>query len=81
VLLHGILWLVSGGSIIRLSPRAALVFAGFAAWIGYIDAKRRSELLFMGNLGIHAATIPVIWFSVVVVMEILLSRTLVSAAR
>jgi hypothetical protein len=56
------------------------VFAGFAAWIGYIDAKRRNELLFMGNLGIHAATIPVIWFLVVVAMEILLS-SLVAAYR
>jgi hypothetical protein len=81
ILLHGILWTVSGGDIIQLSARAALLFAGFTAWLGYIDAKRRNELLFFCNLGIHPASIPVVWFLVVVVLESLLSWTMMTVAR
>jgi hypothetical protein len=81
ILLHGILWTVSGGGVIRLSSRAALLFAGFTAWLGYIDAKRRNELLFFGNLGIHPASIPAVWFLVVVVLESLLSWTMIAVAR
>ena|GEM_PF-7006777 len=81
VLLHGIIWIVSGGGVIQLSSRAALLFAGFSAWLGYIDAKRRHELLFFGNLGIHAASIPAVWFLVVVTLESLLSWTMTSLAQ
>jgi hypothetical protein len=81
LLLHGILWILSGGEITRLSLRAAFVFAGFTAWLGYIDAKRRNELLFFGNLGIHRAGIPAVWFLVSVVLESLLSWTVRTVAR
>ncbi|HMG70302.1 MAG TPA: hypothetical protein VK544_04255 [Gemmatimonadaceae bacterium] len=81
VLQHGILWLVSGGVITRLSPRAALVFAGFTAWIGYIDAKRRNELLFLGNLGIRPASIPGIWFLTAILLESLLAFTMMTVGR
>ncbi len=81
LLLHGILWTVSGGEIIRLSTRAAILFAGFAAWLGYIDAKRRNELLFFGNLGIHRASMPAVWFLVVLVLESLLSWAMKTVAR
>jgi hypothetical protein len=73
VLLHGIIFVVSGGAIIQLAWRASIVLAAAAAWIGYIDAKRRSELLFLGNLGIHRASVPAIWFLVVALLEILVS--------
>ena len=81
VLQHGILWLVSGGVITQLSPRAALVFAGFTAWIGYIDAKRRNEILFLGNLGIRPATVPGIWFLTATALESLLAFTIMTAGR
>jgi len=81
ILLHGILWVVSGGVITRLSPRAALVFAGFTAWIGYIDAKRRNEILFLGNLGIRPATVPGIWFLTAIALESLLAFTMMTAGR
>lgn len=81
ILLHGILWVVSGGGITRLSPRAALVFAGFTAWIGYIDAKRRNELLFLGNLGIRPAIIPGIWFLTAILLESLLAATMMTVGR
>jgi hypothetical protein len=74
ILLHGIIFVVSGGAVIRLAWRASIVLAVVAAWLGYVDAKRRSELLFLGNLGIHRATVPVIWFLVVALLEILLSQ-------
>ena len=72
---------MSGGDIIRLSSRAAFLFAGFTAWLGYIDAKRRNELLFFGNLGIRPASIPAAWFLIVVVLESLLSWTMIAVAR
>ena len=79
ILLHGILGIVSGGDIIQLSSRAALLFAGFTAWLGYIDAKRRNELLFFGNLGIHPVSILAIWFLVVAGLESLLAWTMTAA--
>jgi hypothetical protein len=81
VLLHGIIFAVSGGAVIVLAWRASIVLAGAAAWLGYIDAKRRSELLFLGNLGIHRASVPAIWFLVVALLEILLSRIIGAVAR
>lgn len=74
ILLHGIIFAVSGGAVIRLAWRASIVLAAAAAWLGYIDAKRRSELLFLGNLGIHRASVPATWFLVVALLEILVSR-------
>lgn len=81
ILLHGILWVISGGVITRLSPRAALVFAGFTAWIGYIEAKRRNELLFLGNLGIRPAIIPGIWFLTAILLESLSAFTMMTVGR
>jgi hypothetical protein len=80
-LLHGTIFAVSGGTVILLAWRASIVLAGATAWIGYIDAKRRSELLFLGNLGIHRASIPAIWFLVVALLEILLPRVAAVFAR
>jgi hypothetical protein len=74
ILLHGIIFAVSGGAVIQLAWRASIVLAVAAAWLGYVDAKRRSELLFLGNLGIHRATVPAIWFLVVSLLEILVSQ-------
>jgi hypothetical protein len=74
ILLHGIIFAVSGGAVTLLAWRASIVLALVAAWLGYVDAKRRSELLFLGNLGIHRATVPAIWFLVVALLEILLTR-------
>ena len=74
ILLHGIIFAVSGGAVIFLAWRASIVLALAAGWLGYVDAKRRSELLFLGNLGIHRASVPAIWFLVVALLEILLSR-------
>jgi hypothetical protein len=74
ILLHGIIFAVSGGAVIHLAWRASIVLAVVAAWLGYVDEKRRSELLFLGNLGIHRATVPAIWFLVVALLEILLSQ-------
>jgi hypothetical protein len=75
VLLHGIIFAVSGGTVILLAWRASIVLTIVAAWLGYLDTKRRSELLFLGNLGIHRATVPAIWFLVVALLEILLSKS------
>lgn len=72
ILLHGTIFAVSGGVIILLAWRASVVLAIVAAWLGYVDAKRRSELLFLGNLGIHRASVPAIWFLVVALLEIAL---------
>jgi hypothetical protein len=74
ILLHGIIFAVSGGTVILLAWRASIVLTIVAAWLGYVDAKRRSELLFLGNLGIHRASVPAIWFLVVALLEILLSQ-------
>ena len=81
VLLHGIIFAVSGGAVIQLAWRASVVLAVVAAWLGYVDAKRRSELLFLGNLGIHRASVPAIWFLVVALLEILLSQVSGVVAR
>jgi hypothetical protein len=81
ILLHGIIFAVSGGAVILLAWRASVVLAVVAAWLGYIDAKRRSELLFLGNLGIHRASVPAIWFLVVALLEILLSQVPAVFAR
>ena len=74
ILLHGIIFAVTGGAVILLAWRASIVLAIVAAWLGYVDAKRRSELLFLGNLGIHRGSVPAIWFLVVALLEILLSQ-------
>jgi hypothetical protein len=74
ILLHGIIFAVSGGTVTLLAWRASIVLAVVAAWLGYVDAKRRSELLFLGNLGIHRGTVPAIWFLVVALLEILASQ-------
>ena len=81
ILLHGIIFAVSGGVVILLAWRASIVLAIVAAWLGYADAKRRSELLFLGNLGIHRASVPAIWFLVVALLEILLSQVTGVLAR
>lgn len=57
------------------------MFAGFTAWLGYIDAKRRNELLFFGNLGIHPAVVPAVWFLVVILMESVLPLAMMAVAR
>ena len=74
LLLHGIIFAVSGGAVILLAWRASMVLAIVAAWLGHVDAKRRSELLFLGNLGIHRASVPATWFLVVALLEILVSK-------
>lgn len=81
ILLHGIIFAVSGGAVIQLAWRASIVLTLVAAWLGYVDAKRRSELLFLGNLGIHRASVPAIWFLVVALLEILLSQVIGALAR
>lgn len=81
ILLHGIVFAVSAGAVILLAWRASIVLAAVAAWLGYVDAKRRSELLFLGNLGIHRASVPAIWFLVVALLEILLSQITGAFAR
>jgi hypothetical protein len=81
ILLHGIIFAVSGAAVIQLAWRASVVLAVVAAWLGYVDAKRRSELLFLGNLGIHRASVPAIWFLVVTLLEILLSQVTGAVAR
>jgi hypothetical protein len=81
VLLHGIIFAVSGGAVILLAWRASIVLTIVAAWLGYVDAKRRSELLFLGNLGIHRASVPAIWFLIVALLEILLSQVMGAFAR
>lgn len=81
ILLHGIIFAVSGGAVILLAWRASIVLTIVAAWLGYVDAKRRSELLFLGNLGIHRASVPAIWFLVVALLEILLSQVMGAFAR
>jgi hypothetical protein len=57
------------------------VFAGFTAWIGYIDAKRRNEILFLGNLGIRPATIPGIWFLTAIVLDALFSWAMMTVGQ
>jgi len=81
ILLHGIIFAVSGGAVILLAWRASVVLAIVAAWLGYADAKRRSELLFLGNLGIHRASVPAVWFLVVALLEIVLSQVSGAFAR
>lgn len=81
ILLHGIIFAVSGGAVIQLAWRASIILTLVAAWLGYVDAKRRSELLFLGNLGIHRASVPAIWFLVVALLEILLSKVIGALAR
>ena len=81
ILLHGIIFAVSGGAVIQLAWRASVVLAVVAAWLGYVDAKRRSELLFLGNLGVHRTTVPAIWFLVVSLLEILVSQLSGAFAR
>jgi hypothetical protein len=81
MLLHGIIFAVSGGVVIQLAWRASIVLAIVAAWLGYVDAKRRSELLFLGNLGIHRASVPATWFLVVALLEILVSKVTAFMAR
>jgi hypothetical protein len=81
IFLHGIIFAVSGGVVILLAWRASIVLIVVAAWLGYVDTKRRSELLFLGNLGIHRASVPAIWFLVVALLEILASRVTGVLAR
>ena len=57
------------------------MFAGFTAWIGYIDAKRRNEILFLGNLGIRPATIPIIWFLTAIVLDALFSWAMMTVGQ
>jgi len=40
VLLHGIIFAVSGGTVILLAWRASIVLTIVAAWLGYVDASQ-----------------------------------------
>ncbi len=70
--LHIFLFVVSGGDILALGTRAALVFAVIGAVVGHADTSRRHEYGLLGNLGFPRQAPEAIWAATMIVLEIVL---------
>jgi hypothetical protein len=70
--LHAFLFAVSGGDIIALGTKAAIVLAVIGAVVGHADTSRRHEYGILGNLGISRHTPAAAWAGTMIVCEIAL---------
>lgn len=73
VLIHAFLLLSTAGAPTALSPKTSLVLVVIAAVVGFVDAKRKRETILLQNIGVSPLSVPLIWGSVMVVLEALLA--------
>ncbi|HEX2723592.1 MAG TPA: hypothetical protein VHM24_11810 [Gemmatimonadaceae bacterium] len=72
-LVHFVLLILSGQLVIISSFKSLLVVLAMAAGLGIADLKRKRESVLCQNLGVSPMSIPLIWGTVVVVLELLLT--------
>ena len=72
LLVHGMLFVLSGGEVRGLSLHALLLLALFGGIVGVVDSRRRQEFLFLMNMGIPGSAVPLIWVASIAALEGLL---------
>ena len=72
LLLHGMLFVLSGGEVVGLSLHASALLALFGGILGIVDSRRRQESLFLMNMSIPASAVPITWVAGIVGLESLL---------
>ena len=70
----------AGFASFRIPFPSVLILTMIGAVLGFIDARRRNELLFLQNLGIAPSMVVGAWVVTIVILEIAI-RLFVTAAR
>lgn len=65
---------------LRIPLASVLILAAISGSLGFIDARRRNELLFLQNLGIAPSMVVGAWVVTIVILEIAI-RLFATAAR
>lgn len=60
----------AGFASLRIPLTGVLILAIIAGTLGFIDARRRNELLFLQNLGVGPARVIGIWVATFLVLEV-----------
>lgn len=68
--LHFFLAVFAGLVSLRMPLASVLILAVISGAIGFIDARRRNELLFLQNLGIAPSVVVGTWVVTIVILEI-----------
>src|SRR5206468_7170538 len=77
--LHFFLLMIAGFSSLRISIGSVLILAIIAGTLGFIDARRRNELLFLQNLGTAPSMVVGTWVVLIVTLEIAIRFVAVAA--
>ena len=67
---------VSWREALQLAPTAMVALAAFVALLTLIDARRRNELVFLGNMGVSRAAIAAVAAAPALLAEIILASVL-----
>jgi hypothetical protein len=71
--LHVIIGAVTRGEVLIFSTSSLVVALAMTGLLGHLDTRRRREMIFLGNLGIAPYTVPLVWISVVALLESVLA--------
>jgi len=77
--LHFFLLMIAGFASLRIPLTSVLILAIIGGALGFIDARRRNELLFLQNLGIAASMVVGAWVVTIVILEIAIRFVAVAA--
>ena len=77
--LHFFLLMIAGFSSLRIPTGSVLILATIGGALGFIDARRRNELLFLQNLGIAPSMVVGAWVVTIVFLEIAIRFIAVAA--
>jgi hypothetical protein len=77
--LHFFLLVITGFGSLRIPLASVLILAAMTGALGFIDARRRNELLFLQNLGIAPSMVVGTWVITVVILEIAIRFVAVAA--
>lgn len=73
MVVHVVLAVLTGGDVIVLPALSAAVLLLVAGAVGILDARRRSELLFLQNLGVSPAIVAACCMPAPAALEVLLA--------
>lgn len=62
--------MITGFSSLRIPLTSVLILAIIGGALGFIDARRRNEFLFLQNLGIAPSMVVGAWVVTIVILEI-----------
>lgn len=77
--LHFFLAIFAGFASLRVPLTSVLILMLIGGTLGFIDARRRNELLFLQNLGIAPSTVVGTWAVTILILEIAIRFVAVAA--